>query len=196
MPMRNKPLPRRQEKLDREQERARRGRPGARRSEIVGRAENYRQMFWTRRLDRKRKEWVRDNPQEWAEQLLRGQSEQEVAKALNSAPQYAQGQLRPLIPLILKVLKGPRFPKRPQTRLDFLADSLAAYGQVSPRSSRDICEEARAKERKKSPHHILRKEFYVECSCGYKGPARDSTCRKCGAEIPPSIGELLAPNRF
>ncbi len=56
------------------------------------------------------------------------------------------------------------------------------YGKV-PCTSRDICARERASERKKSPYKIVRHEYYVECSCGYKGPAHDNACRKCGAEI-------------
>lgn len=51
------------------------------------------------------------------------------------------------------------------------------------RPFRDVCRRGRAKQRAKSPYHILRYEYYVECSCGYEGPARDNACRKCGAEI-------------
>ena len=86
--------------------------------------------------------------------------------------------------LILKTIRDSKFPKRRNAQINFLADSLAAWGAVSPRRSRDICGNERAKERAKSPHRIIRKEFYVECSCGYKGPARDNACRKCGATIP------------
>jgi len=29
----------------------------------------------------------------------------------------------------------------------------------------------------------LRFEYYVECSCRYKGPSLDHACPKCGAKI-------------
>jgi len=68
--------------------------------------------------------------------------------------------------------------------------------EEEPRTSRDICGEARAQERAKSPHKIIRKESYVECSCGYQGPALNGAGRKCGAEIPLSFEELLTPRVF
>jgi hypothetical protein len=84
--------------------------------------------------------------------------------------------------LIFKVLQAQMFPKREQSRINFLADSIAGQGIVTPRRSRDIC----AKERKREKHtyRIVRCEFYVECSCGYRGPSRDKACRKCHAKIP------------
>jgi hypothetical protein len=32
----------------------------------------------------------------------------------------------------------------------------------------------------KLKHVIVRREYYIECSCGYKGPALDGACRDCG----------------
>jgi len=97
---------------------------------------------------------------------------------------------------VLQVIRERHFPTRRKAQANFMADSLAAYGWVSPRRSRDICRQQRARQRRKSPHHILRKEFYVECSCGYKGPALDNACRKCGAEIGFSLAELMGPGLF
>src|SRR5437867_6072956 len=71
-------------------------------------------------------------------------------------------------------------------QINFLADSLAGTGIVSPRRSRDICAAERAKE--KRTHRIIRFEFYVECSCGYKGPSENHACRKCGATISFPLG--------
>jgi hypothetical protein len=84
---------------------------------------------------------------------------------------------------------APRFPQLSQfttetiqvARINFLADSLAALGVVVPRRSRDICAAERAKAKRE--HHVIRYEFYVECSCGYKGPSKDHACRRCGAKI-------------
>jgi hypothetical protein len=152
-----------------------RGRKGVRRSEIVGRADNYRAMFWTTRLDRKKKEWVRDKPREWAVRLLAAKTEDEISGALDSAPLSTQNELKPLVPLILDVKQERKFPKRQGFRLDFLADSLAGYGRIRPRRSRDICEQ----ERKKKVHRIIREESYIVCSCGYKGPSFHGRCPKC-----------------
>jgi hypothetical protein len=171
----------------------RRGRPGANVSEVVLRAENYRRMFWTSRLRGKKehKKWVRDQPYEWSVALVAADTTEDATSALDTAPSHVQSELKPLVPLILQVLQEHDFPKRPENQFDFLAESLAARGEVSPRRSRDICTDARAAERNKSPYKILRTEFYVECSCGYEGPARNNACRKCGAVIPIGLEDLL-----
>jgi hypothetical protein len=152
-------------------------------------------MFWTfRLLKRKNKEeneWVRDKPYEWAVALAAAKTEDDVTRALDSAFSHVQNELKPLILLIFQALREPDFPKRQEKQLDFLADSLSARGQVSPRRSRDICAETRAIERAKSRHRIVRREYYVECSCGYKGPARDNACRKCGAAIELALDDLM-----
>jgi hypothetical protein len=118
------------------------------------------------------------------ESLLAAQTAADVLKALDLAGQYWRNELGSgTIPaLILAILRDSKFPKkRKQQQINFLADSLAAWGSVSPRRSRDICEEERRKEKK--AHHIVRHEYYIECSCGYEGPAKNNACRKCGAEI-------------
>lgn len=164
-------------------------------SEILGRAHNYREMFWDKRLDKRRKEYVRDKPSEWALALIAAKNIEEIRRVLESAPIYQQSELEPMAPLILQVFQERGFPKRLKTKFDFLAESLAAQGEVAPRRSRDICAEHRMMQRKKSDHRILRKEFYVECSCGYKGPARDNACQRCGAEID-FLPEFLAGAPF
>jgi len=116
--------------------------------------------------------------------LIAAQTEEDVLKALDLAGQYWRNEFGRIPSLILKILHDPKFPKkRRQRQINFLADSLAAWGSVSPRRSRDICEQERRKE-KKAHHQIIRREYYVECSCGYQGPARNNACRLCGAEIP------------
>jgi hypothetical protein len=91
--------------------------------------------------------------------------------------------------LILGVLKERHFPKRRKARIRFLADSIAGLGAVTPRRSRDICAEERARE--KRTERILRFEFYIECSCRYKGPSLHHACPKCHAPIP--LDEGLFP---
>lgn len=149
------------------------GRPWrARASEVAGRSYNLRLQF----------------SQIWnivGESLLRAQTEEDVVKAFDLAGQYWRNEFGPgRIPsLILTILCDRKFPrKRRQQQINFLADSLAAWGVVSPRRSRDICEQERRREKK--AHHIIRREFYIECSCGYEGPAKNNACRNCGAEIP------------
>ena len=150
-----------------------RGRPPKlRASEIKGRADNYRgtlQNVWA---------------QLWTA-LSQAQTEEEVIAALQNARPYER-EFVPWASLILTVLKERHFPRTQRGQINFLADSLAGIGIVSPRRSRDICAAERAKE--KRTHHIIRFEFYVECSCGYKGPSKDRACRKCGASISFPLG--------
>jgi len=143
-------------------------------SEIIGRAYRYRLIF-------------KQIPPEVRERMLKAQTESEILLAFEGAS-YKQ-EFEPLASLILQVSHEPDFPKRDhEAQANFLAESLAARGALTPRSSRDICARARARERAKSPYKIIRHEYYVECECGYKGPARDNACHKCGAQIPLSLG--------
>ena len=145
-------------------------------SEVSGRAYHYRLIF----------------SQIWDKiggSLLMAQTEEEVIRAFEGTAY--KGEFERLPSLILQVLRERGFPKRGrEAQANFLADSLAARGEVSPRTSRDICGKERAKQRAKSLHKIIRKEFYIECTCGYKGPALDNACRKCGAEIPISLDTI------
>ena len=182
--------------LDAFSEKRPRGRPGLPSSEVAMRADNYRRMFWDYRLDKKKKEYVRDKPSEWATRLLASKTVEDVEGAFQTRGLSIQNEVRPLFPLILQVLRERTFPKKPETQLDFLADSIAARGDVAPRTSRDICEKERTRLRRRSPHKILRHEYYIECSCGYKGAARDNACRKCGAEIELSLEQLTGRGLF
>lgn len=185
MPKREKTSQGPQKTLDAFSQKRGRGRPWkVHYSEVVGRARNYRFIF--------AEVWLKLRGP-----LLAANNEDEVIQAFQD---HAQSYAREFVPRlaadILRVIHEPKFPKRHNPQIGFLADSLAGRSNVEPRTSRDICGKARAKERAKSTHKIIRKEFYIECSCGYKGPARDSACRKCGAEIPLSFAELLAPKVF
>ena len=153
----------------------RRGRPptiGV--SEVYGRAENFR--------DNLAQVWDRLWPL-----LSNARSEGEVTKAFqDGARPYDQNFVPGLSVLTLQVLQEPTLPKRREPLQRFVADSLAGVGVVTPRRSRDICAQERAK--RKRAHHILRCEFYIECSCGYKGPSKNHACPKCGAEISLPLG--------
>jgi hypothetical protein len=130
--------------------------------------------------------------------LLAAQTEEEATAAFEKYGRPYAGDFVPrLIPDILALIRDPSFPKRPKARIGFLADSLAGRPNVGFRTSRDICVKERAKQRAKSPHRIIRKEFYIECECGYQGPARDDACRECGAGIPITLGTLWgSPESF
>jgi hypothetical protein len=117
--------------------------------------------------------------------LLKAQTEEEVIRAFDLWPNY-QPEFAPLAGAILKIRRDKDFPKTHKLQMRFLANSLAGIGSVSPRRSRDICEKVRAKEERaneKRVNRILCFEWYIECSCRYKGRSRDHACPKCGAMI-------------
>lgn len=144
--------------------------------EVVNRADDYRAV-WTGMWD---KVWPL---------LSVAETKQDVFNAINSAEPYQREQFLSSAQVILALRKDPRFPKRKRTRINFLADSLAARGVVTPRRSRDICSRERRKQER--THRILRVEFYIECSCGYRGPSQDFKCPKCDAPIPyPGLEEI------
>jgi hypothetical protein len=149
-----------------------RGRPRkCRYSEIWGRAENYSGIFT--------EVWQR-----LSVPLLIARDKDQITEAFMAQAQpYAQEFVPRLASDILTVIREKKLPKKPKAQIKFLANSLAGRPIVEARTSRDICAMGLAKEKAKSPHKILRKEFYVECSCGFKGPALNNACRKCGAQI-------------
>jgi len=78
---------------------------------------------------------------------------------------------------MFQIIHDPKFPRvRVKSRIHFLADSMGGCGLVTPRRSREIC----AKERAKVQHVIVRRDFYIECTCGYQGPAVNGVCQGCG----------------
>jgi hypothetical protein len=149
-------------------------------SAVVGRADNYRGIL----------------PRIWdalETPLLMARTEDDVIKAFQIA-QPGGHEFPSLAALILKVVGDRQFPKRQKARINFLADSLGGIGLVTPRRSRDICAEERAaKEEAKRAPYIIRYEYYVECSCGYRGHSVNHACRKCGAEIvfPVNLGSNI-----
>lgn len=97
-----------------------------------------------------------------------------------------QRHCHPYYQLILITLDDPGFPKRDRvSQIRFLAESISGpslagkdnHGKyrMSIRRSRDICVKLHAH----PPFQIIRQEFYVECTCGYQGPALDGACRQC-----------------
>ncbi len=114
----------------------------------------------------------------------------------NFPPQYVEREFHDFS-LILRVVRERKFPKgKRDGQIRFLADSLAGEGIVSPRRSRDICQQQRSTAEKIGEHKILRRELFIECSCGYKGISRGLDCPKC----PPrargpawDLGQFLNP---
>jgi hypothetical protein len=134
------------------------------RSILVGQADHYRRAL----------------PQFWPKlgpRLLIAQSPEEIVRAVHENAAGITGSLVQFAELILKIVRDPKFPRiRSASQIHFLADSLGGQGFVTPRRSREICTE----DRKTVRHAIVRREYYIECSCGYEGPARDGLCRNCG----------------
>jgi hypothetical protein len=174
-----KPLKTTKKTLDKVFGKKGRGRPGTiPRSWVTGRAHNYRFML----------------AQVWPKlgaALLAATTEQEIASAFENHARPYVGEFVPRLTAdILVLIRDPKFPKTANARIAFLADSLGGRPSISFRTSRDLCGDERRKVASKSSHHIVRTEYYIECSCGYKGPARDNACRKCGAEIPLATGTM------
>lgn len=163
MAKRKKSIKKLKEPLDIYSQKRGRGRPPKiLASEVSGRAYNYRLI-----LD-----------QTWdvvSAKLLKAETAEDVLQSFE--PTAYKEEFSRIASLMLEVLRAPDFPKRNrQARINFLADSLAARGAVTPRTSRDICARERAKDRARQRHNILRREFYIECSCGYQGPAYKGKC--------------------
>jgi hypothetical protein len=156
--------------LDKVPEKPRRGRPfRVNPSWVRGRADNYRWMFGQIWKD----VWPGFSEAKTREDILRSFE--------GSASAYGN-EFMLLADLILQVAQDKKFPKRrSEAQINFLADSIAAHGSVTPRSSRDICERERA--RIKRVHQIIRYEYWIECSCGYKGQSLNHACPKCEATI-------------
>ena len=142
-----------------------RGRPpNIKRSILLGQADHYRVVLL--------QFWPKLGPR-----LLAAQSPEEIVRAVREDAPGITGSLVPFAGLILKIVHDPKFPHtRSKSQIHFLSDSLGGQGMVTFRRSREIC----AQERTKIRHVIVRREYYIECSCGYQGPALDGACRNCG----------------
>jgi len=151
-------------------------------------------MFWADRLDSKRGQYVRDQPWPWANVLLAAETVDDVMRALEAASDYARAQLKPLARLVVKVLRERAFPRTQRAQLDFLAESLAARGEVSARRSRDICQQERLKAERGT--HIISYEFKIECTCGFKGFSKVHGCPKCGARIQVGLSSIYGGGLF
>jgi len=150
-----------------------RGRKGIDRYIVERSADNYRRLLTTA--------WPK-----LSGLLLPAESPDDVTKAFQEGAKIMNVNV--LVPrlstFIFDIIHDPRFPHaRAKAQIKFLADSLGADGAVTARRSREICAEERAVVR----HKILRREFYVECTCGYQGPALDGACRQCGTSDMPDI---------
>jgi hypothetical protein len=151
--------------VEKRREKRGRGRPRHIKSSVLlGQADHYRAAL----------------PQFWPKlgpRFLAAQSPEEIVRAVHEDAAGITGSLVRFSELILTIVRDRKFPRaRSASQIHFLADSLGGQGLVTPRRSREIC----AEERSKIRHVIVRREYYIECSCGYQGPARDGACPKCG----------------
>ena len=81
---------------------------------------------------------------------------------------------------MFEIINDRKFPQaRAKSQIHFLADSLGGQGFVTYRRSREIC----AAERSKVQHVIVRRDYYIECTCGYAGPALNGACQNCGTLV-------------
>lgn len=143
-----------------------RGRKGVRASFVTGRAYNFETILSQHREDL-----------DW-DKLRGAKTHEDLEDAFKGFhPTYLDREFRPRFDQILKVVQDKRFPKgRRDRQIQFFAESLAGLDAgLSPRRSRDIC----YRERTKPRHEILRWEFYIECSCGYKGHSFQQACPRC-----------------
>lgn len=139
-------------------------------SEVANRAYDLRLLL---KLAGKQVDW---------EKLLRAQSVEEVTAVFESMHESYRRKFLDRAELILGCLKDRKFPRQDrEAQEQFIADSLAGDGRVSIRRSRDICQQERARE--KWQGKILRREFWIVCSCDYEGPAFHDACPKCGALV-------------
>ena len=161
MPSRETSLRAARRALDKVSGKGRRGREGVPPAPILGRAEHLRVLL--------EKCW-----DQIGDELVNAANKQDVIQAFGRTDEYQRRFFVPhLAPLILKILTEKKFPKTRTARIGFLSDSLGAEGAVSPRRSRDICA---AERHNVEPHQVLCREPYIECSCGYKGPAHHGEC--------------------
>ena len=154
-----------------------RGRPGVRKSEIQGRAFNFGLLL----------------EQYWnvlAESLLKAESEGEYKQVFDGKASHLKTNFEAIpFSLVEKVRKDLKFPKKIKSQQVFFAESFAGLGRISPRRSRDIVAEGR----KKKKHKIIRQDYYIECTCDYKGPALHGACPDCGTRTVGLLRPILPP---
>jgi hypothetical protein len=143
--------------------------PNINRSEVVGRAYDFKRIF---KLAGKKIDWVK---------LLAAQSVEDVEKAFELMDEVYRGKFLYKPRLLLECVKDKKFPKQDRNAQElFMAESLAGDGLVTIRRSRDICQEYRAERKRQGT--IICREFYIECTCGYRGPAARGGCPNCGTK--------------
>lgn len=109
----------------------------------------------------------------------------EAESAIAKVPPFYRKILKERLAAILRWVQEGKFPKKNlERKMRHLADSIAGDVLLSPRRSRDICYEHRKQPESEKVGMILRREFYIECTCGYRGPAARGACARCGTRKP------------
>jgi hypothetical protein len=108
-------------------------------------------------------------------------TEEEAGSALERVPPPYRERLNLRLAAIPEWALEGKFPKTNlERKMRHLADSVAAEGFLTPRRCRDVCLEERKRQEKIGM--IFRREFYIECTCGYRGPAKGGGCPECGTK--------------
>jgi len=108
-------------------------------------------------------------------------TEEEAATAIERVPPPYREHLNFWLAAIPEWALEGKFPKTNlERKMRHLADSVAAEGFLTPRRCRDVCLEER--KRQAQLGMILRREFYIECTCSYRGPAKRDGCPQCGTK--------------
>lgn len=119
------------------------------------------------------------------DKLEAAKTEAEAESAIARVPPFYRDILKERLAAILVWVREGKFPKKNlERKMRHLADSIAGDVLLSPRRSRDICYEERKRPASKNVGMILRREFYIECTCGYRGPASRGACTRCGTRKP------------
>jgi hypothetical protein len=119
------------------------------------------------------------------DKLEAAKTEAEAESAIARVPPFYREILKERLAAILMWVREGKFPKKNlERKMRHLADSIAGDVLISPRRSRDICYEERKRPASKKVGMILRREFYIECTCGYRGPSNRGACARCGTRKP------------
>jgi len=117
---------------------------------------------------------------DWSK-LQIAKTEKEAASAFERVPPPYRERLNLWLAAIPEWAQEGKFPKTNlERKMHHLADSVAAEGFLTPRRCRDVCLEER--KRQAQLGMIFRREFYIECTCGYRGPAKGGGCLQCGTK--------------
>jgi hypothetical protein len=101
------------------------------------------------------------------DKLEAARTEPEAESAITGVPPFYREILKNRLAAILVWVREAKFPKKNlERKMRHLADSVGADVLLSPRRSRDVCYEYRKRLAHEKVGRILRREFYIECTCG------------------------------